>query len=1511
MAGRVNTKFVVILSAVVVVLVGGIVTAAYMSRRDAQKLADRGEQYMAEGDVKRAVETLKRAVGHSKSDPLIIKRYINAMKQLPAADQVEAGNIMNIVRAYSLNLVQIDPDSEEYLREYADLIQDTIDRVGVIQGTQPVYIYQASLERLDYNPADELARLYRGVYGYAQLNIEKSEEDVFLVRDDLLWAREAYPEDTDVANHLALWKLFESRRINRPGGDMQRVQALKDEAVAISKSMLDADPGNAERKLEYMLIVHRATVDPNSEDPYQEVRPILEDLETQLLKDPSPSSAVLTVVSRLKGVYRKEVVAEDDPDDTLASKNVGTRRAIRLLRRAIEAHPDDAMYQLMLGLELKNSGDFELATPYIQKVKGLSTQGEYLDVLLNYRLKQAALIEYADLLITMAETSQTNEGRDAKFAEAGKVIAGLVAAGQGERPRIQLLGGRLALAQGKIREGLILIDKAAAGYGAYSIEKAQALVLSARARAQQGDWGAAADRYEEILAVSPNFPGVRLALARIYSRQQDFDAAQDHIDAVLLDAPMHEQALMQQAALYAAQDELDQAIDVYRQMDMSNRPDLAVGLGRLMILGDRKAQAAKMLGLYFKADPTNVQVLALLLLSIDDLDEKHALIVRSRDAGGDEKMLLVMEKQLDPDAMGDPVALIEDFVANEPDPFLRAMSSVRLYIRANKIEEAKAALSRAEAINPDDRQVIDMRFNFAVSEGDLDAAQGYADRAAQMNLDEAGGRFYLAQIQSARQDYAATIETLRVALEEVPINSDGWRLLGEIYVKTSNDSEAVSAFERSLKQRPDNLRAIQGLAAIRDRQGRHDEALGMLKFANKRYPTNARLRELYLGYEGKYGDKQAVLRLRREFAVDEPGNSDNKRALALLLAQTGQHSQGLEMIQGLVDAEGQTAVNLQVLSMVHRLSGDIDQGALVLRQNILSLGAEVTSRDHMMLASYLLQSGDGAGAIAAYDKAIEVESDRREATRVLASLYFNRQGYTQALPYYRDLHSQFPEEKPIGLGLAEVLIKTQQYEDAAAVLDGVDGGPTEEAQRALIAESRGDHEEAIRLIGAAIEADPGNARFYYERAALWTKDSDRSSEIVKDLNTSLSLNPNHLASRRLLIAMYLKQGEKREAMREMTTMVSRHPEYAKGRLNLIQMHVREGNMTRAKSLARAGIKQTPKEAAWHSVLGGLAASEGDIPGAIDSYTTVMQMSPSPVNLLNLATLQIENGRASDAQALFREHAGIVNEQPLLQAVMARALYAVGKEDQARQVFARAAERSKTFDQLFGVAAQIRKDYSLADTVSLMEGLATPPSSVWVDMALARLEVIEGETQAVITRLSALESTLTEQDTGVLHMIEQIMGPALHDVGRTQDALVYYRRVQAYAPDNTSVLNNMAYLLAEDLGKAQEALPLAQRAAEIEPKNPQILDTLGWVQFKLGQTAEAQQTLQRSIDAGSLSANHLHMAELLIDKGYGVEASRHLKTAIDLAEQNNESQLLERAKELLKQTDELTEASVTP
>jgi tetratricopeptide (TPR) repeat protein len=601
-----------------------------------------------------------------------------------------------------------------------------------------------------------------------------------------------------------------------------------------------------------------------------------------------------------------------------------------------------------------------------------------------------------------------------------------------------------------------------------------------------------------------------------------------------------------------------------------------------------------------------------------------------------------------------------------------------------------------------------------------------------------------------------------------------------------------------------------------------------------------------------------------------------------------------------------------VLSKTHQILGDVPRGAQVIRRYIEGLGGKAKMTDHLMLARYLVEAGDSSGALSAYGEAISLEGERRGASRELADLYFRRGIYDRAVVLYRELYDQFPEDSRVGLRLADVLIKNRDFDEASQLLSGLgDIGPSGDALRALIATNQGDHEEAIRLVSIAIDADPGQAVLFYERAAIYSQNPDRLTEAMQDLNAALTLNPGHLLSRRLMVGLYVKQGQRNEAIRELRTMVSRNPSYAEGRLMLIQMLSQDGELTSARLLTRAGIELTPENPTWYSVMAGLAIKSKQPQEAIDSFKTVLELAPTPGNLLTLASYQINNDRAAEATAVLREYAEMVNQQPVLQAAMGRALLTSGSAEQSNQVSSRALERSKNFDQLMAVVGQLRQSLSVDETEALLKSLANPPSKLWVGLALAQLQLQRGDPDAAVQQLMDVESLVSAQDEPGRQAYDLVLAISLHHAGKAEQALPIYQRAEKSQPDNTSVLNNMAYLLAEDLNRPQEALPLVERALKLSPGNAQILDTLGWVQFKLGQTDQAKATLETSIAAQPLSANHLHLARVLKEQGYKAQARQHLKTAADLAEQNNETDILQEINTLLEEIDQLTEALLSP
>jgi tetratricopeptide (TPR) repeat protein len=66
------------------------------------------------------------------------------------------------------------------------------------------------------------------------------------------------------------------------------------------------------------------------------------------------------------------------------------------------------------------------------------------------------------------------------------------------------------------------------------------------------------------------------------------------------------------------------------------------------------------------------------------------------------------------------------------------------------------------------------------------------------------------------------------------------------------------------------------------------------------------------------------------------------------------------------------------------------------------------------------------------------------------------------------------------------------------------------------------------------------------------------------------------------------------------------------------------------------------------------------------------------------------------------------------------------------------------------------------------------------------------------------------------------------------------------PNNSSLLNNMAYLLADNDQRLEEALEYARKAHQGDPGNAVYLDTYAYVQCKTGYYDQAEQNLIRAL-----------------------------------------------------------------
>jgi uncharacterized protein (TIGR03790 family) len=119
-------------------------------------------------------------------------------------------------------------------------------------------------------------------------------------------------------------------------------------------------------------------------------------------------------------------------------------------------------------------------------------------------------------------------------------------------------------------------------------------------------------------------------------------------------------------------------------------------------------------------------------------------------------------------------------------------------------------------------------------------------------------------------------------------------------------------------------------------------------------------------------------------------------------------------------------------------------------------------------------------------------------------------------------------------------------------------------------------------------------------------------------------------------------------------------------------------------------------------------------------------------------------------------------------------------------------------------------------------------------------------------------------------------------GDQAGAAEQYRRIVAIQPTNVVALNNLAYDMAVRENKPAEAVVMARKALSLAPRQATVLDTVGWLEYLMGNTAEAAKLLvQASRSAPGNPEIRLHTAFALAAQGARAAAEAELSAALKL------------------------------
>ncbi|MDZ5633230.1 tetratricopeptide repeat protein [Janthinobacterium sp. GMG1] len=421
-------------------------------------------------------------------------------------------------------------------------------------------------------------------------------------------------------------------------------------------------------------------------------------------------------------------------------------------------------------------------------------------------------------------------------------------------------------------------------------------------------------------------------------------------------------------------------------------------------------------------------------------------------------------------------------------------------------------------------------------------------------------------------------------------------------------------------------------------------------------------------------------------------------------------------------------------------------------------------------------------------------------------------------------------------------------------------------------------EEAEPIFAERLANAPGGARgvALFQMQQILSRSNDKLfayAMLTRLVQPYLDMFEAHL----VLAQGALSLGERERAIGEANKALSIKPNSELAALTLAQV---TGEPEAANKVLATFLQKNPDAVEVRGAYARLLVEQKQLEPARDQFLLLLKSQPDNVGglyALGIVALQLEDTKG--AEQYFKRFLAVLDKNP----------------GDARDPF-------KAL-MILSQIAETRGD--TAGAIAWLDKVDNSASAGYVEARLRRAQLIArgGNLDAARKALTEIETDDPASQAQVLLVDAQF----LRDAGYVQSAytvlenallrfpdnpeLLYdyallaerldklelmeasLRRVMALAPDNQHAYNALGYSLAERGIRLEEAHALIEKALQMAPGDPFIMDSMGWVQFRMGNLAAAENALRRAYAVRSDPEIAVHLGEVLWQKGDKAEAQK--------------------------------------
>jgi tetratricopeptide (TPR) repeat protein len=822
--------------------------------------------------------------------------------------------------------------------------------------------------------------------------------------------------------------------------------------------------------------------------------------------------------------------------------------------------------------------------------------------------------------------------------------------------------------------------------------------------------------------------------------------------------------------------------------------------------------------------------------------------------------------------------LKEDVLTSIADPLKRALSLGIFYTTNNDSNKASEQLRKLapppigtgplQADDSSKRRAITALFDISLEKKDWDAIDKILQIARRENYDDCSGDFFAARAALAKEQYETALASIDSALLQRPVFGYGYLLRSRINSALGNEEAALADISMAAKTTPlDKTVAREYANHLYKRNqalgnnvstSQLAETRGALDWAMALNQGDVQLMSFYAEYISET-DPNRALALRQSLQENMP-SMKNALLLARLATRLGLDSTDTKQRQALLAMafsaleqaktyDPQNPAVLESYAEYYRQTGQPEKAEQLLKE----------TKESQLLWRFYIKAGR-------YDDARKSLEQYRQANpkdvNILEGLLFIAEatGDKAAATKYGEQLLSASETSEIHLLVIQTYLSLGLTKEAEQKLASFREKYPQEGKGLLLSSwlsmKQGRLKESLELVNKRLESNQNDATAWQLRGQINSMMADYDQAIT-DLKRSKTLLDTPI-TRIILAKVYMRIGRADDAAIELKSLVEDPQAPDEARTMLEQIYSQAGRKEILDDFYSKILKQLPESVYWHKRAAGFAGGTGDFAEAEQLYETALRKS-------------IEQGRpdadaldgylraitaAGKMDKLFEEAGKYIdgNLAPVAYLKMAEGKMKLGDRITAVQSCKKAIEKTGDDDAM---AAQIMgKIYGLLgeqETEQMCkQKLDMQPESLSANWAMYNLCRLKTDYSKALEYLDKCFKIIGPDQPQWLNYTMQKAETLILAFSKTsdnkylKDAVGVYESLLEKMPTNTSVLNNIAYILATNNQDLDKALEYAKRAHEIQPDEPEYLDTYAVVLYKKGKYAESLQFSQTSI-----------------------------------------------------------------